>query len=136
MGNLLRFSLKVPVQKRNQQDFEYMCTTFIDTVRRCFTKGGFLAKDSGDGGREAGEQFLVGYRGMLYGVDVDFQVGINARGFDAVGCGGDFAQGALFATRGLGMLSRKRVELALQAAVEFSGGVRPPFILLELKKNY
>jgi len=35
MGQLLRFKLKVEDQKPSQSDYEYMCTNFIDAVRKC-----------------------------------------------------------------------------------------------------
>lgn len=39
---------------------------------------------------------MVGYKDTLYTIYEDFQVGICSRGFDSVGCGGDYALGGLY----------------------------------------
>lgn len=129
MGQLLRFSLKSPEQPAEQKDYEYMCTGFIDAVRKCFSDGGYMKKENV---REEGGNFLVGYRGVLYEVQGDFQVAINADPYSAVGCGEPYAYGSLFATAALGLPPEKRIRRALEAAAHFSSGVCPPFIILKL----
>jgi hypothetical protein len=43
MIELLQFSLKV--KERGDKDiYEYMCTDFINGVRKCFKKGGYIQK--------------------------------------------------------------------------------------------
>lgn len=132
MGQLLRFSLKLPAQTKHQDDYEFMCTSFVDAVRKCFGDGGFLGKNNDDSEREEGGSFLVGYRGVLYEVDVDFQVGINQEPYCALGCGASYAHGSLFATATLGWDPEKRIVNALEAAVNFSTSVRGPFVILKL----
>jgi hypothetical protein len=66
----------------------------------------------------------------LFNIDVDFQVGEALDGFEAVGCGGDIAKGALFAT--LSYPPRERILLALQASERFNSGVRGPFVVESL----
>lgn len=124
MGQLLRYSLKPPEHPKGMDTLQFMSTLFIDAVRKCLGDGGFLTKDKG---AEEGGTFLVGYRGRLFKVDSDFQVGEAADKFAAVGCGADVALGALFATRHLP--PQARVSSALQAAERFSAGVRRPFVL-------
>lgn len=127
MGQLLRYKFDVPAQTVYQDDMQYMVTTFIDTARLCFQNNGF-----GDKGATKGGSFLVGYRGKLYTVSSDFQVGISADTFDAVGCGSDLALGAMYAASKLDPI--KRITTALEAASYFSAGVAPPFRIIKLAK--
>lgn len=128
MGQLLRYKFDPPEQTVNvKDDMEYMVTTFIDSVRNLFKNNGFGDKEATSGGT-----FLVGYKGNLYTVHNDFQVGKSVLPYSAVGCGADFALGSMFSTKN--MLPEKRIKLALEAASAFSAGVAPPFKILKLKK--
>lgn len=127
MGQLLRYALTVPDHDPRVGVEKWMATTFIDAVRECLKSHGYAKKQNE---QEEGGEFLVGYRGRLFRVCSDYQVGIPADGFDAVGCGGSIACGALFATPN--MVGRERAELALMAAERLSAGVRGPFTILAL----
>lgn len=126
MGQLLRYKFAPPAQTVHQGDMEYMVTSFIDAVRQCFAANGFGDKDASVGGN-----FLVGYKGKLYNIESDFQVGVPRLAYDAVGCGTDLALGAMFATEGL--TPEQRINAALSAASSFSAGVAPPFTILRLE---
>jgi hypothetical protein len=102
-----------------------MATEFIDAVRTCLKDGGYARVNSGE---EEGGTFLVGYKGVLYFIDGDYQVGIPASGYGAVGSGAQVAIGALYATQGIEPF--KRVEVALQASEANNAGVRAPFVIL------
>lgn len=128
MGQLLRYKFSPPAQTVHQDDMEYMVTSFIDACRTCFSQNGFGDKDATVGG-----SFLVGYKGVLYTIEGDYQVGKLHAPFDAVGCGSDLALGALYATEG--QPAEKRINLALQAASTFSAGVSPPFVVLRLENE-
>lgn len=127
MGQLLRFSFSPPSRAEGMDDYKYLVTTFIDEVRSTLKSGGFAT--SKDGG-EAGGTFLLGYRGKLYVVHSDYQVGLAADGWDACGCGEQIANGSMFST--IGKPPRERIETALKAAERFSAGVRGPFTTLEI----
>lgn len=126
MGQLLRFSLDVPEQSSTVDDFEHLCTVFVDAVRLCFREGG-IARD--DHGEESGGVFLLGYRGALYCVDSDYHVGRTVLGYDAIGCGSEFALGSLTTSTGT---PRRRVTRALEAAALHSAGVCEPFRTLSI----
>lgn len=128
MGQLLRYKFSPPAQTVHQDDMEYMVTSFVDACRSCFSQNGFGDKDATWGGK-----FLVGYKGFLYTIDSDYQVGKLHIAFDALGCGADIALGALYATENLD--PEKRITLALQAASTFSAGVAPPFTILKLESE-
>jgi ATP-dependent protease HslVU (ClpYQ) peptidase subunit len=131
MGQLLRYKLEVPVQADGQDTMHYMVTDFVDAVKDCFAKNGFGSMNEKTDNR--GGLFLAGYRGVLYRIDYDFQVGISSNQYESVGCGKDLALGAMYA------LSNKkpveRVGLALEAAAKFSGGVVGPFLILKQVKR-
>jgi ATP-dependent protease HslVU (ClpYQ) peptidase subunit len=127
MGQLLRFNLTVADQDPRHGDEQHMMTVFIDAVRQCFKDGGYAKIESS---QENGGVFLVGYRGVLYEVENDFQVGVPDCQYQAVGCGDQVARGALFASTIKS--PTERIKVALQAAEQFSAGVRGPFIVEEL----
>jgi ATP-dependent protease HslVU (ClpYQ) peptidase subunit len=129
MGQLLRYKFSPPAQTVHQNDMEYMVTSFIDAARQCFSGNGFGDKDATVGGT-----FLVGYKGALYTIEGDYQVGIPKPSYDAVGCGSDLALGAMFATEGL--KPEQRITIALEAASTFSAGVAPPFTILKLAGDH
>lgn len=124
MGQLLQYSLHVPEHPKGMDDHQFMSTIFIDAVRKCLSDGGFARTDSGV---ESAGNFLAGYNGVLYQVESDFQVGISAEPYDAVGCGSDLALGAMHATLDCDGEPYARLEAALEASAKFSSGVGPPF---------
>lgn len=126
MIQLLRFSFKPP-ELKDKDIYEYMCTDFIDAVRECFKKGGYLQKYSD--GDEKGGQFLVGYRDRLFKIEDDFQVAENLNGIDCAGCGQDFALGALHALQGMIIPITDKVIRALEVSETLSIGVARPFII-------
>ena len=129
MGQLLMCKLRVPKQRKNQKDYEYMVNTFIDAVRKCLKAGGFASKKEET---EKGGTFIVGYKNKLYYVGNDYQVGVPSAPFTSVGCGSDLAMGAMHS-----LLRQKKIKPsmiireALETVVEFNGGVRPPFTIID-----
>lgn len=126
MIQLLRFSFKPP-EIKSKDIYEYMCTDFINAVRNCFKDGGYLQKYTD--GDEKGGTFLVAYKNRLFKIENDFQVGESSNGFDSVGCGADFALGALFAISKNELSASEKVLSALKTASFLSEGVREPFVL-------
>ncbi len=138
MGQILRYAFKPPEQSFRKDDMQYMVTDFIDAVREVYRQKGYLHKSNEV---ESGGTFLVGYRGKLYCVESDFQVGRVHHGFDACGCGYAYAMGALHATSGIldkedgsQLGPNERLQIALEAAARFSAGVRPPFVFVNTGK--
>jgi ATP-dependent protease HslVU (ClpYQ) peptidase subunit len=128
MGQLLRFKLSVPSQPEEISDYEYMCTLFIDAVRKCLKDGAFATiKDSA----ERIGVFLVGYKRRLYKLEGDLQVGVSYYNFESVGCGSDYAKGALSLLEATNLSAETIIKKALETAVKFSGGVRPPFVIMK-----
>jgi len=126
MGQLLRYDFAPPARPENMSVDKFMVSVFTRALRECLKAGGFAKiKDNVE---DAGT-FLVGFRGRLFQIADDFQVGEAADGFDAVGCGGPYARAVLYETRNSKLSARARILHALAAAERFSAGVRRPFIV-------
>ena len=131
MIQLLRYAFVPPAYSPTEDLERYMATTFIDAIRECFKKGGLAQKNSEQ--ETYSGAFLIGVAGRLFHIEQDYQVGEALAGYDAAGCGGDIANGVLYATPD--MQGCKRVELALRAAEQHSAGVRGPFHIEKLTKE-
>lgn len=122
-GQLLRHSFEPPVPPAGCDIQAFLVTTFVDSLRTCLQAGGIAAKTADV---ESGASFLVGIQGRLFTVAEDYSVGEAADGWDAIGCGGGMALGALYASR-VFLAPKQRLRVALEAAERGSGGVRRPF---------
>jgi len=73
--------------------------------------------------------FLIGYKGKLYEILVDFQL-TEIENYTAIGSGSCYAFGSLHTTEKMkdDFTPLMRLELALEAAEEFSTSTRRPFI--------
>lgn len=132
MGQLLHYSFVPPKHPKKMDIDSYMNTIFIDAVRKCMKAGGYSSVNNNT---EEGGCFIVGYRGRLFIIDNDFQVGMPHAPYTAVGCGHDLCKGSLHATQGTNIESQTRVRMALEAAEQFSGGVRRPFVIRRKSLN-
>jgi hypothetical protein len=134
MGQLIQYSFNPPKyipELYNNDIFQYMCTAFIDSLRKCLKDGGYSRNDQGE---ESGGCFLVGFKGRLFEIADDFQVGEVANRYNSVGCGFSYALGSLYADI-LGDNSvdtEQMIKNALECAEYFSAGVRRPFNILKL----
>lgn len=125
MGQLL-MTLKVPRDTRENL-FAFMVVDFIPVIRKLFGSGGFMVKEHG---REEGGKFLVAYRGRIFTIDGDFQVGMPSDNYDAIGCGEAYALGVMdVLLRQKEADPQKVLATALEVSAKRSGGVRPPFRL-------
>lgn len=129
MGQLLRYRLNVPVQPEEMDVFEYMVTLFVDAARQCLKDGGFASRQNET---ESGGTFLVGYRGRLFNIENDYQVGELTTPFNAVGCGKFYALAAMDAFWNSVADPVERIEKTLQVVERWSDGVRGPFVILSL----
>jgi hypothetical protein len=113
MGQLLRFTFKPPSYEEPKDVYEYMCTSFIDELRKCFRDGG---------------EFLIGHRGRLFNVQPDYQIAEVVCEYNACGCGYPYILISFYTSRQFGIVDPIiRVKTALHAAETFSAGVRGSF---------
>jgi len=126
MGQLLEHNLSVPSRPEGITDLAYLIAHLVPAMRSCFKEGGFAEIKNA---QESGGTFLIGYRGSLYEVDSDFQVGQWVNEYAAVGSGMYVALGSLHATSAFD--PEERIKLALQAATDHTPYVRPPFTIMQ-----
>lgn len=126
MGQVLRYKFKPPKNTRNDI-MEYMVADFIEEVRKVFVDTGFT-----------NGTFIVIYRGEIFTIENDFQVSHCVDPYAAVGCGAQYALGALYMMEGRKIDIRAKANHALSAAEKFSSGVSKPFdiIALTLSESY
>lgn len=130
MGQLLEHQLDVPPQAERQSDMEFMVSVFVEAARRLLKERGFAKIE---GNTESGGQFLVGYRGNLYSIESDFQVGEMSDGFDAIGSGAEVALGAMMALSG--EKPSARIRRALEIASHFNMGVSAPYHIRSIRRG-
>jgi ATP-dependent protease HslVU (ClpYQ) peptidase subunit len=136
MIQLLKFQFQPPIIENSGPGFAtvakqapvdiyaYMCTKFVDELRNCFKVGGILDTQNGI---EHGGTFLVGYKERLFRINSDFYVMETLDGFDAVGCGQQYALGAMKQLESTKLSVQVKLAQALETAAHFSGGVVGPF---------
>lgn len=125
-----RYNLKPPTPREGVEPAEFMTTEFIDAVREVLKTGGYAKVENGV---ERGGSFIVGWRGELYHVEHDFQVGVVTDEHVATGSGVDLALGSLWTTeRDRKLTVRRRIHLALGAAEQYDAYVRGPFKIVSV----
>lgn len=126
VGQLIRYAFIPPEHSQKKPDMAYMVTDFVDALKNMQREKGTLVKENDE--ETSTCPFLVGYRGKLYCVEADFNVGVTYDGYAAVGCGSQVALGALHALKHSKSTDpQKKIKSALEAAAEYNAGVRPPF---------
>jgi len=129
MGNLLEFSFVPP--ESEVYDRHYMCTTFVNALRKCFLEGGVAEVENNV---ETGGSFLVATGDTLYEVDEDYNIGEYITHFFSVGIGSEFAMGAMHAIEEIDSIiaptkrlsAEEKVILALESASAYTGSVCGP----------
>lgn len=129
MGQILRYNFTPPERLVSLTDEEYLHGDFLNALIKALTSKGYVKIDNN---QIEGGTFLMGYRGKLYYVGSDFQIGRNLKDYDSVGCGSSYALGALFALEESIIPVEKKIELALESAETFSTGVCRPFKIINI----
>lgn len=110
----------------------YLVSLVVPAIRDGLKK--FECTEEHNGQQYYHGAMLIGYRGHLYQLEANFQLVEAARGFDAVGSGGEAAMGALRANKKMSD-PRKRILDALEVSAEANAGVAPPFDLVVVKNH-
>ena len=98
-----------------------------DAMREQFKeKGAALTVDTGQEMHSC--NFLVGHKGRLFEILIDFQMNEIRGDFTAIGSGGTYAMGSLFATKKW-KSPEKRVINSLEAATEYDSSCGIPFTI-------
>lgn len=128
---LLRYALSIPRHNGNVNDMQYLTTIFTDAVIECFKARSYAKVNNSV--VESG-----GYRGKLYKMESNFQTCASVLNYEAVGCGGDYAKGAMYALlKGKSTTTALKTILtkALEAAAAHSVYVKPPWHFVSLSGN-
>jgi ATP-dependent protease HslVU (ClpYQ) peptidase subunit len=130
VGQLLRYSFVPPDPPSRKDDMAYMVTDFVDAWRAIQKEKGSLKKLDEEETHPA--TVLVGWRGNLYAIEEDFDVGRPQDSYYAIGAGAHFAFGSLHSTKGLVQDPKQRVIMALEAATAYNAACRGPYTMLNL----
>ncbi len=131
MGQILRHqipSYELADKLTSSYSERYVVSEFIESIRKAFKDLGYAKIESNE---ESGGSFLLGVRGNIWLVESDYQVERFADGLYAIGCGAEFALGALKATEDMPI--EKRILNALEISAYYSAFVKPPFTILQVK---
>lgn len=138
MGQILKYKFKRPDHPKNMDDYEYMCTLFIDAVIKCFVENSFIGTTE-EGEIQFDGIFMVGYNKQIYTIGPDFQIDSEDSKFSCIGCGSSYALGAMYALTN--NKNEDEIDIlniitdSLLIASNYSLGVRKPFTIFELSGN-
>ena len=130
MGQLLKYKFEPPVDTRTEI-MEYMVIDFIEEIRKIFKENGYSTVSNNE---ETGGVFLVGYKGRLFRIDNDYQVGESSYYYDAVGSGQDIALGSICSLLSYGakMTPQEILTTSLLSANRFNAYVGKESEILKL----
>lgn len=102
-----------------------------DAIREQFRERGCIALSPEDQTEVHLCNFLIGYKGKLYEILIDFQMNLITS-YDALGSGSSFAFGAFHAVRNTNLTPEQKLKIALNAAACFDTSTGPPFNIEKL----
>jgi ATP-dependent protease HslVU (ClpYQ) peptidase subunit len=106
--------------KDKKDPYKYMITKAMPSLRKCLVENGYNfdePKDKADS--QSRFQFLIAVGGEIFDVDEDLAVMKSDKGLYAIGSGGAYALGALYA--------KAEPDEAMKIASEVSAFTFPPF---------
>lgn len=129
-GQLIEFNLFYPERTDGDSDMGYIVQRLIPAIRQCAKDHGYTKIESNV--EKLKDILLIGYRGKIYKIHSDFSVQHPSRLFCAVGCGEDFALGAMFTLTSHKSVAdvERNILSALKTAGEFCAGVSGPYYVL------
>jgi ATP-dependent protease HslVU (ClpYQ) peptidase subunit len=131
--NILAHNFRPPDAGKNSgQDLDrFMVSKFLPALKKCFDDN-FYGKDG-----EHGSLLIVVVNATVYEIGANFDCLREARGLYAVGSGGNFALGALFALDGGKRRSLRGAQEMMEAALKVSATLDPgtsePIIIITQK---
>jgi ATP-dependent protease HslVU (ClpYQ) peptidase subunit len=121
-AQLIHYKLSLAPRAENIADMEYLVESFAEDVRACLKAGGVAHVENNV---EEGNGFLLGYNGVLYFVDDDYQITSFGDNMQAIGAGRQYALGAMVGYANLS--PRERIIASLEASARFCAAVCPPW---------
>ncbi len=105
----------------------FMVREVVPRLRNALRDAGALKTSEGV---DQGAHFVIGLRGQLFSVGLDFSATGLVDDYMAIGSGRHHAYGALHALAGLQMAPEERIQRALAAAAQYTMNVGAPFLLI------
>ena len=124
MAQLLQYSLIIP-QNLKSTVHHFMCTDFIEEVRKLFKDSGYSTITSNN---ESCDKFLVGVNNLLFFIDSDFQV-VDCV-IEATGIGNYYSLAAYKALENEPYTVEEKIYKSLEIAEFFNIGVCSPFHII------
>lgn len=132
VAQVVQFDFRPPEHPEGLCDLGYLSTLFVNELRDCLKRAGHATREHEQ--ESTGSSYLlVGYRGSLYRIERDYQVGQNIAPFDSIGCGSTVALGAMDALQKVNLPPDRKIRLALEASERWNSAVRRPFIVKRLE---
>lgn len=129
MGQILEYAFTLPERPVDVSDMQYLVGTFIPALMTCYKDNNWLKKEQEI---VSGGVFLLGYRGEIYKIESDFQVGISTEPYGACGSGAELALGSLHTTHRYDIKAKERITLAIEAASHHVVSVGGPIHILSI----
>lgn len=123
---LIRYSMELPSNTENISPLRYLISVFIPAIKKCLIDGGKDLQNLEDVG------MILIYKNRVFEVDASLSIIETTDDFVTIGSGADIARGALYATADI-QDSRKRVEMAIEAAIEYDFNCGHPIEIQEIE---
>ncbi len=133
VGQVVNLLVEWPEPPRPGELLPFLAREVVPEIRRAVQEAGAAQ----EGGGILGDKtvLLVGLHGQLFVIARDLNV-VSSLGTACIGAGRHHGYGAMHALKAAGIEpAQKRIEMALQAAADYSLYVRPPFHILETAEN-
>jgi hypothetical protein len=129
--NVIKYQFKPPKHPKDMLTEKYMNSLFINEIQG--TLVGMNVKDDDEENKDRMPgQILVGYKGRLFKIGVDFGVHESTMAFRCIGSAEQFALGALLGSIHSSSSIENKIYNALEVASHFDAAVGPPFYVLKL----
>jgi ATP-dependent protease HslVU (ClpYQ) peptidase subunit len=125
IGQLIKYSLKIPKRPNHMYNEEYVFNCLIGEIVKLLKVNKLVKKNQMDC------NILIGYGNQIYKVDADFQIEIADDEYAAIGDGGDIALGALYALKDSAFTPEEKAQKALEASARYCTTVSAPFYYVE-----
>jgi len=129
VGQILRHSFNIPPNPGNTSDFGYLCSFFIPGLIQSLKENDCFQYQN-DGQITFEGEIMIGYNKKIYIIDSDLQVICGNEKYYSIGCGENYAMGALYVLEKISpeILPEEKIKYALEVAEYYNAGIRRPFI--------
>lgn len=128
MGQILHHALSTTKHNEKNDILWHIVNVLIPELKSSLRSSGWLETNNG---RDSGGEFILAHGNRIFVVQTDFSVLEYEEDFISVGCGEEWAVGALNALRKQKIEEKEKLQIALDTAQKFSSYVRAPFHFIQ-----